>query len=809
MHISYRWLARHLDLSGHDPASIARDLTLHVAEVEGFHRFAPALDVVVVGQVLSREPHPDADRLSLCQVDLGDGPPRAIVCGAANVAAGQTVAVAPVGALLPGDIEIRRAKIRGQVSEGMICSERELGVSDEQAGIWELPAGLGPGQTLTEALGGADWVFEIENKAITHRPDLWAHRGLAAELAALWGRPLLPMETRLPATGEGPDFAVRIATPHCPRYLALPIDGVRAERSPEWLRLLLLATGQRPIDQLVDVSNFVMLDLGQPNHLFDRDRVAGGIEVREARQGETMRTLDGESRSLQPGDVLICSDDQPVALGGVMGGEGSKVAADTRRLLLEVANFDAAAIRATAARLGLRTDASARFEKALDPGLPLDAAGHLVRLLSELQPGLTLPAAPTDIGTWRDPAMSLAFRPERARALLGIPLTDRDIARYLERLGFGIEGEGATWQVRVPSWRATGDVSIEEDLIEEVGRLHGYENIAEQPIRADLSPALPDRRRAVVRAAQDSLSGGPAFNEALTYSFIAEPVVRAIGAESEPYTEVVNAIAAGLDRIRRDIVPSLLGLVEPNLRHAEELRLFEIGKGSRVEDKDDWGKPAEVHQIGLVWSRPAAGTGAAFDDTVQLRLKGVVEQLLSAIDAPPPTWRPAAAASRPSWAHPGRSALAMADGPAGEVPLAFLGDIDPLVARRLGWAEGRETAAASIDIDVIVGLPIHRRVFKDLPRYPGVKIDVALAVDSTLPASELEAAVRRAGGDQVAKVELFDLYGGAQLGQGRKSLAYHVLLQSDSRTLSDADGQRFLAALEQEAARLGAELRRA
>ena len=809
MHISYRWLARHLDLSGHDPASIARDLTLHVAEVEGFSRFAPALDAVRVGHVLRRDPHPDADRLSVCLVDLGGEAPLSIVCGAPNVAAGQTVAVAPVGAVLPDDVTIKRAKIRGQVSEGMICSERELGLGDEHAGIWVLPEGLTLGQSVAEALGGADWVFEIENKAITHRPDLWGHRGVASELAALWGRPLRALDTSLPATGSDPSFPVRIDTPRCQRYLALPIEGVRVERSPEWLRLLLLAAGQRPIDQLVDVSNFVMLDLGQPNHLFDRERIAGGIAVREAREGETMLTLDGESRVLEPGDVLICSADEPVALGGVMGGEGSKVSADTRRLLLEVASFDAGAIRATAARLGLRTDASARFEKALDPGLPLDAAGHLVRLLSAMQPTLSLPAPATDLGRWQDPALSLDFRPARARAVLGIALSDEVIAERLGRLGFTIDASAETWRVRVPSWRATGDVAIEEDLIEEVGRLYGYENIAEQPIRADLAPALPDRRRAVVRAAQDCLSGGPAFNEALTYSFIADRVVRAIGAEDEPYTEVVNAIAAGLDRIRRDIVPSLLGLLEPNARHADELRLFEIGKGSRVEDKDDWGKPAEVHQIGLVWSRPAAAPGQSFDEGAQPRLKGVLEQLLAAIGAPPSVWRRAHREDCPAWAHPGRSALAEADGPLGRVAIAFVADLDPLVARQLGLEDGRDTAAASVSIDAVVALPIHRSAFVDLPRYPGVKIDVALAVDRALPAAELEAAIRRAGGDLVAEIRLFDLYAGAQLGQGKKSLAYHVLLQSDTRTLSDEDGQRFLTALEREAGGLGAELRRA
>ena len=288
MHISFRWLQRHVDLTGIDPEQLALDLTLSTAEVEGIEPFAPHLAEVTVGLVRSREQHPDADKLGVCTVDVGTGEDLQIVCGAPNVAGGQKVAVATVGTVLPGDFKIKKSKIRGVASHGMICSIRELDLGDEHDGIWVLDEQAEVGRPVSEALDLTDWVIEIDNKSITHRPDLWGHRGIARELAAIYDRELLPLDLSLPATGEGEGVPVTIEDPACSRYLALPVDGVRNGRSPDWMRHLLLAVGQRPLDLLVDVSNFVMLDLGQPNHLFDRARLSAGIEVRMAREGEAM-----------------------------------------------------------------------------------------------------------------------------------------------------------------------------------------------------------------------------------------------------------------------------------------------------------------------------------------------------------------------------------------------------------------------------------------------------------------------------------------------------------------------------------------
>ncbi|MCH7600670.1 MAG: phenylalanine--tRNA ligase subunit beta, partial [Myxococcales bacterium] len=496
MLISLRWLSRHVELTGIDPETLANDLTLSTAEVEGVEAFAPHLSDVRVGLVLEREPHPNADKLSLCKVDVGEGEALSIVCGAPNVAKGQKVAVATVGTVLPGDFKIKKSKIRGVESRGMICSERELELGNDHEGIWVLPDACEIGVPVASALEIDDWVIEIDNKSLTHRPDLWGHRGIAAEIAAIYERPLKPLPHELPKLGSGRAFPLRIDSDACSRYLGLSIQNARPLPSPDWLRFLLLAVGQRPIDQIVDLSNFVMLDLGQPNHTFDAKQLSKeGIVVRDAREGETMTTLDGEERKLETSDLLICSGDEPVALAGIMGGEASKVGEDTSQLLLEVATFHPTVVRRTSTRLGLRTESSARFEKSLDPTLPLKAAGHFAQLLSSLQPEVRFPAALADAGNWSDPANTITMRPDRVRTALGKNISNDEFENILTRLGFGVKLTGENFQVSIPSARATKDITIEQDLIEEIGRIYRYGNVPERALVAEIAPPQRDLRR--------------------------------------------------------------------------------------------------------------------------------------------------------------------------------------------------------------------------------------------------------------------------------------------------------------------------
>lgn len=816
MKLSIRWLSRHVDLGGVPPEEVRRILTRHVCEVEGLEPFAPQLSRVTVGHVLERRPHPDADKLGVCQVDLGQGSPLEIVCGAPNVAAGQRVAVATIGTELPGDFKIKKSKIRGVESHGMICSLRELALGEEHDGIWVLPAGADGrpaeiGRPVAEALGIADHVLEIDNKSITHRPDLWGHRGMARELAAHLRRSLKPLETGLPAQGSAARFPVRVESEGCVRYLGLPIRGVRVEASPLWLKLLLLAVGQRPIDVIVDVSNFVMLDLGQPNHLFDLRRVEAGIEVRTARAGERLTTLDGQERALEPEDLVIASGGQAVALAGVMGGQASMVAPDTTALLLEVANFHGTTVRRTAARLALRTDSSARFEKSLDPALVLDAAGHLVRTLAAIQPGIELPGPPRDVCHWSDPERRIALSAERVRRVLGIDQTDPEIRAALQRLGFEVAAgaDSAEFTVRVPTWRATKDITIAEDLIEEVGRSLGYDQIPGRKLLAEVAPPKHHRCFALERRLQDRLSGSGGFHEAPGYSFQSEALTRAVREQDRPHVTVVNPVLEGLSLVRRSVVPSLLSMLAQNLRQREEVRLFEIGKGYLPELSDGRGLPGEVRELGLVLAQRSGAAAPSFERSPLGLLRGVLADLLQHLGLPADPWSEAqagAAGQAPTWAHPKVNLAWLA--PGATRPIGHLAELDPRIARALELSA--DVAAARLDLVLLAEqiAAAGTRRYRPIPRFPGVKLDVAFAAPETKRAGELIELIRQSGKGLVEDVELFDLYRGPALGAGKKSLAFRLVLQAPDRTLDEADLEKFLERLGRAAERSEVELRR-
>ncbi len=806
MLISCRWLARHVDLSGISPQELASELSLSTAEVEGVHRFAPHLSDLTVGHVVERAKHPDADKLSVCRVDLGGGELATIVCGAPNIAAGQRVAVATPGTVLPGELRIKKSKIRGVESQGMICSLRELGLGEEHDGIWVLPGMPGVGDRVAAALGMEDWVLEIDNKSLTHRPDCWGHRGIAGEVAAIFRRELLPIDLAMPRTGNGDPYPVRIESRDCSRYLALAIDGARPLPSPDWLRWLLLAVGQRPADQLVDVSNFVMLDIGQPTHVFDRRRLsAAGIEVRNARAGETMRTLDGVERALLPADLLICSGGRPVALAGVMGGEESKVTGESAELLLESANFQHAVVRRTAMRLGLRTDASARFEKGLDPLRAAEGAAHFARTLLSLQPTVVFPAPPTDAGSWTDPAHTLGLRPGRARSLLGAQVPDEEIADILRRLRLPAARKGDHFEVAIPAARATKDLTIEADLIEEVGRIHRYGAIPERALVGTIAPPARDERRRLVRRIQDRLSGAARFHEALSYSFQSDELLAKLGLAALPHVRLVNPVVESEARVRRSIAPGLLARIEPNRRHRSDVRLFEIGKGYLPERASERGEPAEAHELAVVWAGPPPEDGARFDASRFHRLHGALVDLFEHLALESPSW--SAASEAPPWMHPTRRLAARwgENGP----DAVLLGELEPAVARDLGLAGElvSDVAVAIVSIDALLQAPPRAGGYRPIPRFPPTKVDVAVAIGDEVPAGTVLAAIRKAGRDELHEAELFDLYRGASLGAGRKSLAFHLMLCSDARTLGDEDVAKLLARLERALGEIGGELR--
>ncbi len=797
MNISRRWLQRYVDLSDKTAQQILLDLTMSTAEVEGVETFAGGIEEVIVGHVLEREKHPDADKLSVCKVAVSqDEEPQQIVCGAPNVRAGLKVAVIRPGGKLPGGLKIKKSKIRGAESLGMICSESELGLSESHDGILELAEDAPVGARLIDVLDVVDDVFEIDNKSINHRPDLWGHYGIARELAAIYGRPLKPLMDavpELPTTGRTLPITIDDLA-GCPRYCGLVLEGVTATRSPDWLRWQLAAVGQRSIDLLVDLTNFVMLDIGQPMHAFDLHQLdAGGVGVRRARAGETMSTLDGEARRLEESDLLITSGDQPVALAGVMGGEGSMVQTGTTELFLESANFHAATVRRTSTRLGLRTDASTRFEKAQDPAQAETGILRFVSLLQDLCPGARAAGPMVDPSGWQFAPRTITLRRARLDLKLGIHVDDARVTSIFESLQFGVARDGADFVVDVPSFRATKDIAIEDDLIEEVGRMFRYDNIPEQPLTAVVEVPPRDREVELARRATELCATELGAHEFYDYSFTPDAVLEACGVLGDHYVRVTNPVAPEITRMRRHVMPSLLASAAPNLRGHEEVFAFEEGKGAHPEKRDGEGLPHEVRELALVFARrQGASPYAELREAVEVLLRrlGFPATITEVLDSPP------------AWAHPNRTAAIHR----GEVVVGSVGAIHPKVARNLELPAS-STAVANLDLRALLATGRDHLRYAKLSPFPPQPVDVALSVPRATKASQLEAFLREVGGKLVRGVELFEVYTGEGLAADRKSVNFTVTLGAMDKTLSAKDEEKFLKRVRERCAEVGAELR--
>ena len=800
MRISLDWIADHVDLSGLTPERIADALTAKTALIEEVIDQKAALAGVVVGRVLERRAHPGADRLSLCLVEHGGERPAHVVCGAPNVAAGQFVFYAPVGVTLPNGVRLKAAKIRGEVSEGMICAEDELGLGPEHDGILVLPEGLQPGQPAASVPGYAQAVLDIDNKSVTHRSDLWGHYGFARELAAIFRRELRPLETAvsLAPAAQGPSIEL-VAGPGCPLYAGLCLEGVPAA-SPDWLRFRLVACGLRPRNQFVDLSNYVMLETGQPTHPFDRDRLAGDrIVVRRAGSGETLRTLDEELRVLAPDDLVIADAEHGVALAGIMGGGESEVTQATRRVFLESAWFDPVAVRRTSSRLGLRTDALARFEKTLDPALVEVALRRYALLAGKVDPALQVAGGFRTAGSAAAPRRELPLRPELVRARLGLDLEEQEIREVLGSIGFEVrKGAAGALVVDVPSWRAIRDVSIPEDLVEEVGRLAGYERIPSAGVRGPLRVG----RKAAVLAAEDHLRDALAlqlrFTESMGYSMVSDAVLERTGwRDRGGLLRLSNALQQDASRLRPSVVPGLLARLEGWLRHEDCPRVFEIGRGYCAGTD---GLAVERREAVALLAWRQAGRDAR--DIVR-ELRGTARTALCALGLRDPQLQPAGGEVAPDpWFHPRRSARLLAAEGGGCV--GWLGALAPDVLSSLS-IEG-SAGLLVLDVGLLAGLPATGRRYATVSRFPPSFIDLAFVLPYDVPVDSVREAIRRAGPKSLGSVEPFDVYRGAPLSTEERSVAFHLVFQAADRTLNDDEVEkargRIVAAVEALGARL-------
>ena len=780
MKLSMNWLSEYIDI-GTDIKSYCDAMTMSGSKVEGYAYLGEEIQNVVVGKVLDITKHPDADKLVVCSVDTGGGKLLTIVTGATNVSAGDLVPVALDRSLLPGGKKITKGKLRGVMSEGMLCSISELGLTlgdipyAIEDGILILQEECKPGQDIRQVLGFDDTVVEFE--ITSNRPDCLSVRGLARESAATFGKKIDFAKPAVRGVSENIAEHLKVSVDDetlCPRYTARMVKNIKIGPSPKWMRERLRASGIRPINNIVDITNYVMLEYGQPMHAFDFSCVQGGqIVVRTAKDAEVMETLDGQPRKLSPSMLVIADKARPIGVAGVMGGANSEITQNTHTVVFESANFNGTSIRQTAIALGMRTDASGRFEKGLDPENTIPSVDRACELVELLGAGDVL-GGMVDVNHTNYAPIELTLEPDRINALLGTQISVQDMRRSLDLLGFSLnllDFPSHADNYIVPSWR--GDVQCMADLAEEVARLYGYDKIPSTLFGGAASGGrLTDKQKAERQVSQ--LCRAMGYSEIMSYSFISPGYYDAIRLpESSPLRSSVtllNPLGEDTSVMRTTALPSMLESVARNYSHrSKAVQLFEL---AHTYLKTDEKLPTEKQSLVL----GAYGAGMDF-----YRLKGHIEALLIQMNIPAIRFKPES--GNPSY-HPGRCAAVCS----GSSCLGVLGQIHPLVQENYGTDAA--IYAAELDFDELLNLRAPEAQYKPLPRFPAVSRDIAIVCDAAVPVGRLIDCIRQGAGKLLEEVSLFDLYTGSQIEKGKKSAAFSLVLRATDRTLTDAEADK-------------------
>lgn len=795
MKLNRKWLNEEfVDLSGVPDREFVETMTIAGQKVETYERLDAELRNVVVGRVVSITRHTNSDHMWVCQIDVGAGEPVQIVTGAQNVHEGDLVPVAQHNSWLPGGVHITKGKLRGEVSNGMLCSLKELGLTLNdfpyaiEDGIWILQEDCKPGDDINTVIGNDDTVvdFEITN----NRPDCYSILGLAREAAAAFNKPMRHHDpvVRGGAAGELSEL-LEVEVPAedlCRRYTARMVRNVKIAPSPMWLRQRLRANGVRPINNIVDITNYVMLEYGQPMHAFDYRYVGSGkIIVRRSEPGETLTTLDGNVRTLTPGMLVIADETKPIGLAGIMGGENSEIMDDTVDVVFESANFNGTSIRQTALALGMRTEASGKFEKNIDPLLTLPAVDRACELVELLGAGEVMDGVIDVLNDIPEPR-TIELEPDRINALLGTDISEADMVEYLRRLEIPVEGH----EIRVPSWRP--DLVGMADIAEEVGRLFGYNNIPTTTFRgAATEGGYTEAMKLENRAG--SLCRSLGYSEILTYSFVSPSIFDQIRLPEDSSLRnamrIQNPLGEDASIMRTVALPSMLAiLARNNAYHNDAVKLYELAKV--YLPKPGQTLPDEPKHLVL-------GTYGEHEDF--FKMKGEIEAFLRGMNVPEARYT--AEKHDPTF-HPGRCARVSVGG----VDLGCFGQIHPLVARSYG-IDG-EIFAAELNFTALLSLQLPEKTYTPLPKYPAVTRDIAVVCGEAVTVAALSDCIRAAGGKLLRSVELFDIYRGKGIASGSKSAAFRLTLRADDRTLTDADSDgvvsAVLAALEKE---LNAKLR--
>ncbi len=825
MKLSKKWLQEFVFLPDSLPAEeLAKELSLRTVEVEGVEKQSVPFEHMVVGVVESVEKHPNADKLKVCQVNIGNEVVQ-IVCGGSNVEPKMKVIVGKIGAKVQwhgqGElIELQKVTIRGVDSFGMICASDEIALShifpkkDEKEIVDISSTKVKPGTSIAEFLHLNDTVFEVDNKSLSNRPDLWGHYGMAREISALYRKKLHPYVVSEIKPGSEIKLDVRVEDKQlCSRYMAVAISGITIGPSSEKIQKRLQAVGIRPINNIVDITNYVMVELGQPTHAFDFEKLTSSnkqatIVIRKAQQGEKFTTLDGKDHSLTSQMLMITNGEKHLALAGIMGGQGSAVSDATTTIVFESAHFQGTNIRATSTALGLRTDSSVRFEKGLDPVGPKIALQRLVELTLQACPDAKVASPVVDVSNIKQEKRVIEISEEFLIKKLGVAVDQKRVMQILENLGFTVtiaskanKDKKKPLLVTVPSFRFK-DVMTPEDLVEEIARIYGYENIPVSMPLFSITPPIENTLKTLERNIKEILALECGFTESYNYSFESPEWLKRLEMDTSLHLELENPIAKDRPLIRRSLIPNLLVNMESNLHRYEEIKLFETGRvykiegaGERVEPKSDELLPKQDVYLGMVLAKkgqkvPFFHMSSALD--VVFKRLSIPYELRTENDGHGQTLL--------SFAHPGRRAFIFVN----NAWVGTIAELHPHLQKNVGIDE--RVAFVQLNLCSLAQYSTQELKYTALSLFPSVKRDIAFVINCSTSHAQVVQALKHVDA-LITDVELFDVYEGEKLGKDRKSMAYHIIYSAD-RTLTSEEVDQVHAKVVQAVMKLGGEVRK-
>lgn len=757
------------------PQELMSKITVASVEVEGIRDLSEEFKGVIVAEILEVKKHPNADKLQLALVDTGKEKLE-IVCGAPNIAVGQKVPLATLGTYLAAmkmTIELR--PVRGVNSNGMLCAADELGLGEDHAGILILDSKLKVGTPFAEAMGMDDWILEVDNKSMTHRPDMWGHLGFAREVGAVLGAKFKGFNAKKINAESAEKLHVVVEdTKACPRYMGVIIDGIEVGPSPAWLKNKLEILGQRSINNIVDITNYVMFELGQSLHAFDFEKIDGHLTVRKAKNGEKLVALDEVEYSLTADDLVIADSKRPLIIAGIKGGKESGVSDSTNKIILESANFEHVTIRKTSMRLALRSEASARYEKSLDPNLSELCLSRAIELILEVCPKAKVVSKVVDIKNFKLDQGPIKTSVDYLQKRIGAKIPKKEIVDILKSLGFKSVVSGQKLSVTIPTWRATKDVTGEHDIVEEVARIHGYNNL--KPVLPNIGMRFTpvDLRKELEEKIKDMLALGFDMAETYNYSFTNENDIKLFGQNAEDFIRVLSPQSADLSLLRTSMIPNLALSAASNSRFFEHFNLFEVGSVYLKDQKGAVAEPTgkeflpkqEVHVAGTVYDK---GNKDPF-----FTVKNIVEGLLHRLHF---RYSLEFAEQCPAWANGNRFLFVRIN----DKTVGYISELSQKVQNKIGLKE--RVGIFDLDLDELAAQYSTELRYVPIPKFPAIDLDISIMVDANTYWQKVQEIVRAADKDLIRDIILFDIYQGEGMEAGKKSLAFRVTYRSDDKTL--------------------------